>query len=182
MNSRLALILGIFTGVIYLTNREEVLGTLLGPVTALTANITFYLLNLIKMDVMQEASIIYHPGGFAYEIYYRCTGFLPVACLSVFILAHPGNIRYKLAGLALGVPLLLLLNFFRLVNLFIIGVTRPNYFDFAHNVLWNGIIILVVFGYWLAWKNWVEKPGTHHTRLTQNDRKGIKKGYSIPKI
>jgi len=181
MKSRFGLILGIFIGVVLLTYREEVLGTLLGPITALTANTTFFLLDLIMMDVVQEASIIYHPGGFAYEIYYRCTGFLPVACLTVFILAYPGNFQHKLVGLAIGIPLLILLNLVRLVNLFIIGVVWPNYFDFAHDVLWNSIVILVVLGFWLIWKNWAHPPIVHGDRFSRTELTGLRNGFRFPK-
>lgn len=180
MNSRFGLILGVFTGVVLLTYREEALGALLGPVTALTANVTFFILDLIRMEVEQEASIIYQPGGFAYEIYYRCTGFLPVACLSVFILAYPGNFRHKFAGLALGIPLLILLNLVRLVHIFIIGVTRPAYFDFAHNVLWNGIILLAVLGFWLIWKNRADATIKHDCPFSQTKPERIANRLPFP--
>jgi exosortase/archaeosortase family protein len=156
MNSRYGLLLGLFSAIVILTYREEVLGALLGPVTAMTANTTFLILHLLKMNVVQEGTIIYQPGGFAYEIYYRCTGFLPVAGLAICILAHSGKIREKLIGLSIGIPFLILLNFVRLVHLFIVGVIKPTYFDFAHNIIWNTIIILVVLGFWLTWKSRID--------------------------
>lgn len=154
MSFRFVFKMFIFTGLVLLTYQEDVLGLLLNPLTTLTANITFVLLKLIGMDVVREASVIFQPGGFSYEIYFRCTGFLPVACLTVSILAHSGCLRHKLIGLAVGIPLLILLNLVRLVHLFIIGVTRPDLFDFAHSVLWESAIILAVIGCWFIWKKW----------------------------
>lgn len=156
INLRFAVTLIIFAGVVFLTYREDILGAFLGRLTTLTASTTFVLLELLSIDVVQEATVIYQPGGFAYEIYYRCTGFLPVACLAVSILAYPGYLRHKLAGLAVAIPLLILLNLVRLVHLFLIGVAKPELFGLAHRVLWEGTMILAVLGLWLAWKKWVQ--------------------------
>jgi exosortase/archaeosortase family protein len=154
MNLRFVVTLIIFAGAVFLTYREEVLGPLLGSLTTLTAKTTFVLLELLRINVTREVSVIYQPGGFAYEIDYRCTGVLPVACLAVAILAYPGYLRHKLAGLAVGIPLLIGLNLVRLVHLFLIGVTRPELFELAHPVLWNGAMILGVLGLWWAWRRW----------------------------
>ena len=154
MDFRFATKMSIFTGLVFLIYREEVLGPLLGPLTTLTASITFALLKLAGMEVMREASVIFQPEGFKYEIYYRCIGFLPVAYLTVSILAYSGLMKYKLIGLAIGIPFLIALNLVRLVHLFFIGVIRPDLFDLAHNVLWEGAIILTVIGYWFIWKKW----------------------------
>lgn len=179
MNLRFVFIVGIFTGVVLLTYREEVLGSLLGPLTALTASTTFVLLDLIGVDVLREASVIYQPGGFAYEIYYRCTGFLPVACLTVSILAHSGCLRHKLAGLAVGIPFLIILNLVRLVHLFLIGVTRPDLLDLAHSVLWEGGIILAVLGFWLIWKKWAYTQSLHSRRSSQTNPERVRAIHSV---
>lgn len=109
-----------FALVLFCVYREEQLGSLLTPFTVLTANMTLSLLHLSGMDaVVKAATQIHHPDGFAYEIYYRCIGFLPVTIFTVSIMAYPGAMTKKILGLFLGVPILVAINFIRLVRLFL---------------------------------------------------------------
>ena len=140
-----------FAGVALLTYREDVLGAPLAPVTMWAARVTLALLHWLGIEATRVATVISHPSGFAYEIYYRCTGFLPVAFLTTAILATPGHWRRKLVGLAVGVPALIAVNLTRLVHLFYLGVHNPATFDFAHSVLWEGFLILAILGLWLGW-------------------------------
>ena len=64
------------------------------------------MLRLTGMDVVREAATMYQPGGFSYWLNYSCTGILPVTFLVVAVLAYPGRLRFKMRGIALGVPLL----------------------------------------------------------------------------
>ena len=151
---RFAAVLAGFVGVVLLTYREEVLGSALAPLTSLTAQMTLALLRLTGIAVEHGATYLYHPEGFGYEIYFRCTGFLPVAFLTVSILAYPALPREKCLGLAVGVPLLVALNLIRLVHLFYVGVYQPALFDFVHAVAWEGSIILAIIVIWLRWTMW----------------------------
>lgn len=147
-NLRFAGVMSVFVGVVLLTCREVVLTPLLAPLTTLTAQTTLALLHWFGMEAVRVATLIYHPDGFAYEIYYRCTGFLPVAFLGVSILSYPGSLRRKCIGLVLGVPILIVLNLVRLVHLFYIGVHNPAVFNFAHGLFWEAVLILMIFGLW----------------------------------
>src|SRR6267378_2394751 len=153
-----AVVFTVLAVAVFLAYREEFLGRWLEDLTALTASASFWTLERMGIGVEQKGTVISHAGGFAYEIYYRCTGFLPGCCLAVSILAYPGNWRRKLIGLALGIPLVFLLNLLRLVHLFVIGVASPEWFDFAHRYAWEGAMILAVVGLWLAWRGWVWAP------------------------
>jgi exosortase H (IPTLxxWG-CTERM-specific) len=153
-NLRFAAVMIGFVGVVFLTYREDVLGPLFTPLTLMTARTILALLQLSGIEVARLGTVISHPHGFAYEIYYRCTGFLPVTFFTVSILAYPGVLRCKVVGLAVGVPILVALNFTRLIHLFYIGVYDPAIYHLAHKVLWEGFIILAVFGLWLGWRQW----------------------------
>lgn len=156
LNLRFAVVMGVFLGVVLLTYREHGLGSLLAPATTLTAQMTLVILHWLGMEAVRVGTVISHAGGFAYEIYYRCTGFLPVAFLSVSILASPGMLVRKFAGLVVGVPIVIGLNLTRLVHLFYLGVYDPTTFDWAHEVLWEGLIVLAVFGIWFCSTRWPE--------------------------
>lgn len=157
LNLRFAAVMLGFVGVVWFTYREEVLGSLLAPLTTLTAQITIALLNWLGMEAVRLVTVISHPDGFAYEIYYRCIGLLPVAVLTVSILAYPGPLRQKLVALAVGVPILIALNLMRLVHLFYLGVHNPAAFDIAHAIVWETLLIVAIIGIWMGWARWSDK-------------------------
>lgn len=142
--------------VIFAVDRAEVLGPLLVPLTELTTSTTMMALEALGIRAEREAFVIFQPAGFAYEIHYRCTGFLPVAIFVVATLAYPARLRQKFIGLGVGITMLFGANLLRLVDLFLIGISRPEYFEFMHEVLWQGIMGLAVFGLWLGWSKWVQ--------------------------
>ena len=157
MNLRFIATLSVFTGAILPCYREEILGSLLGSLTSATTTATLGWLQLLGLDVLRETSVIYEPGGFAYEIIFKCTGFLPTAFFIVAVLAYTGSPRKKLTGLTFGIPTLLLINQLRLVHLFLVGAVYPQYFHLAHSILWEIAMVLSVLGIWLVWKKWVEQ-------------------------
>ncbi len=154
LNLRFTVVMAVFVGVVLLTYREDMLGSLLTPLMMLTAQITVALLHWLGMEAVRVATVISHPDGFAYDIYYLCTGFLPVVFLTASIFAFPGPLRRKCVGLAVGVPILIGLNLARLVHLFYLGVHNPAAFELAHTVVWEGFLILAIFGIWLGWTRW----------------------------
>lgn len=159
LHLRFVAVMTVFVGVVLLTHGDDTLGSLLAPLTALTTQMTLPVLQWSGMEATRAAAVISHPGGFAYEITYRCTGFLPVAFLTMSILASPGSLQRKVIGLVVGVPILFGLNLARLVHLFYVGVYDPAAFHVAHTLLWEGCLILVTVGLWLGWMRWSESRG-----------------------
>lgn len=141
--------------------REDLLGRLLGPWEELTARMTLAVLHALKMEAVRIGSQIHHPGGFAYEIYYRCTALLPAAILAALTAATPVSVRSKLIGVCAGIPLLVALNLIRLVQLFHIGVFHPALFDLTHGWVWEFILMMAALGIWWRWSRWA----TYSNRL-----------------
>ena len=131
--------------------RASVLGPPLAGVCVLTTKAVFGALQMMGVPATLNGTILEHPSGFACEVYFRCTGFLPVVCLTVAILASPGRTLRKLGGIALGVPLLLTLNLVRIVHVFVVGATRPELFELIHGVVWEATIVAAVIGIWWTW-------------------------------
>ena len=154
LNRRFSLVIFTFVAIVFVIYRDGVLGPLLAPVTVFTAQATLALLHVLGIEAARFGTVISHPGGFAYDIHYRCTGVLPVAFLVVSILAYPRPLPPRLVGVAIGVPLLIALNFVRLVHLFQVGVQHPAAYHLLHKVLWEGVIVAAVLGLWLSWRRW----------------------------
>lgn len=156
---RFVAVLATFAAVVLLVHREEeILGALLAPVTLWTAETTIRLLDVLGIEAVRQSTLFFGPQGVIYEIYYGCTGVLPVVTFAVALLALPGcSWRRRLVGLLLGVPLILAANLVRLVHLFHLGVHRPEWFPLAHSVLWEAGLVILVATAWLTWTAWAHK-------------------------
>lgn len=152
---RLAVALAVFAVVALLAYRDAVLGKLLAGLSMWTAGAAHAALGGLGIDAVRDGAVLYRPGGFAVEVYYRCTGVLPAAFLATVVLASRAGWRRRLLGVATLVPLVGALNLLRLVHLFALGAARPELFDFAHRVVWEGAMLVAVLGLWQAWDRWV---------------------------
>ena len=152
-NGRFLIRVVAFLGVFLLFYREEAIGRLLAPLSLATARAAAGVLEFSGMEVVRSLSELRHPSGFAYEVYYRCTGLLPVVILTICTLAYPAPLKPKAVGLVIGIPLLLSLNLARLAHLFYIGVHSPDLFDLAHSILWEAMLIGATLGFFWRWSS-----------------------------
>jgi len=143
-----------FMSVFLLVYRQDLIGRLLGPWVELTARITVALLHFLGVEALRAGGQVHHPGGFAYEIYYRCTAVLPAALLAALTFASTASLGRQVIGMALGVCVLIALNLVRLVHLFLLGVYRPALFEVTHGVVWELILIMATLGLWWMWSRW----------------------------
>ena len=128
----------------------------LGWPTQLTADLTAKGLTVLAVNHLQHGTVIFQLDGFAYEIYYRCIGCVPVIVLMTGVFVWPAKLLHKIVGLSIGIPLLLALNIARLLHLFTVGVNHPEYFWLAHRVLWEAAMLVttaLTWAYWLKWSN-----------------------------
>ncbi len=148
---RFGLVLAALLALVLFTPRAPVLRGILVPLDFLTAEATAILLQAGGMEVARAGAVLSHPSGFAYEIYWRCTGLLPAVFLAGLILASPGRARRKVVGVAAGVAIVLAVNLVRLAHLFSVGVRYPAAFQVTHSVIWESGTVVLVLGLWLAW-------------------------------
>jgi exosortase/archaeosortase family protein len=131
----------------------------LAPLTGLVASLVQAMLHPLGIEAVRAGGTLYVPGVFGYEITVGCTGLVAGAVLTVAIVASPGARAAKTWGLLVGVPLVLAVNLLRLAHLFYIGIHAPWRFALAHSVVWEGAVVLVTFGVWLAWTRWSAPAG-----------------------
>ncbi len=148
---RFGLAMAVFAAAFLGLDRNPALGHRLAPLDSLTAEAAAHLIDWTGLEVHRQGAVLSHPGGFSYEIYYRCTGLVVVAFLAAGLLALPGGRRAKAWGLALGASMVTALNLLRLTALFWIGVRLPPVFDFAHRAVGEAAMLLAVLAFWMVW-------------------------------
>ena len=92
-----------------------------------------------------------HGKGFAVDVKNGCNGVEAMLILVAAVLAFPASWRQRLAGIAIGVAVIQILNLVRVVSLFWLGVHRPDIFETFHTAVWQTILILVAVVVFLLW-------------------------------
>jgi len=121
-------------------------------VTGATAGI----LHLFDSDV----NAYYPPGGDYYVassaqnrtiIGLECTGIIPMLILIAAVIAYPSTLKRKAMGIVIGLIILYIANVIRTVTLFAIYANARGFFDVAHNIIWQAVMILLAVAIWLVW-------------------------------
>ena len=91
------------------------------------------------------------------EIKKGCEGVEAMFLLAAVLLAYPMAWRRKSAGVVLGCLLLYALNLLRIVSLYYLSVLRPGWFNLFHVAVWQAVIVL---SGWLFFMFWIRRePG-----------------------
>ena len=107
-------------------------------------------LNLLSLKATATGTLL-SVEGFSAQIDDVCTGIFIVAIYLSAVLAYPSRAREKLRGLLLGASAILILNLIRVVSLMYIGVYLPQFFETAHLLVWQSLIIFTTLLVWLYW-------------------------------
>ncbi|GFO62800.1 exosortase/archaeosortase family protein [Geomonas paludis] len=109
-------------------------------------------------------------NGFAMRIINQCTAVDYMAILATAILLYTRHsLSYRLLGLAIAVPAVVLANALRLLISGVVGSFSRPAFDFAHDYLWVIGFALIVFAIWTLWVNgrfFVSKSAARRVGLT----------------
>ncbi|THU03668.1 exosortase H [Lampropedia puyangensis] len=144
----LALQLGLF-GLNMLNVVQE---TVVLPWTALLAKICAYLVTTFDATAMAAGKVLWNPSnGFGVSIEPGCNGV--EACIVLFsaIMAYPSSWRAKGAGIVIGFFAIQAVNVVRVISLFYLGQWNDTAFKFAHEYLWQALIMIDVLIVWLLW-------------------------------
>jgi exosortase/archaeosortase family protein len=80
-----------------------------------------------------------------------CTALIPTAIFIAAVLAYPCRIRDKVLGILFGIVAISAVNLVRTVTLFFIGTSFPGFFETAHFLIWQSLVIVISIGLWLLW-------------------------------
>jgi exosortase H (IPTLxxWG-CTERM-specific) len=117
------------------------------------ARVSGAILSLLGQDITVTGRTISSPD-FSVEVYAGCDGIEPIALFVCAVLAFPAAFLRKIPGIIAGTLLLAVLNFVRVVSLFLIGVYFPKAFLFMHLDVWQAMFILFAIVFWILWLRW----------------------------
>lgn len=110
--------------------------------TVLLTKISAAALNILGFSVKWDArTLSTTAGSFTVLVGNGCNGAWAHLIFLASVLAYPATWKEKLLGLAVGQPVLVVLNVVRVVSLFLIGVYAPTIFRAAHVYVWQFLII-----------------------------------------
>jgi exosortase/archaeosortase family protein len=122
----------------------------LGPVQRALAGSATWLAGLTGSAAKVLADKI-TVGSLVIDINYECTGVYVLLILCVFLLAYPASWRARIAGAAIGIAALTLLNIFRIAVLVRVAETEPALFDYLHEYVWQGLFLVLTVAYAMSW-------------------------------
>lgn len=117
------------------------------------AKVSGDVLSLLGQDITVAGRTISSPR-FSVEVYSGCDGIEPIALFVCAVLAFPASFVRKIPGIIAGTLLLAVLNFVRVVSLFLIGVYFPKAFLIMHLDVWQALFILFAVIFWILWLRW----------------------------
>src|ERR1041385_6717025 len=122
------------------------------PWTNTLAAISASVVKLFDPQVLAHGKVLQSlRNGFAVSIEAGCNGVEATIVLVAAMLAFPATWRRKLAGLAIGIVAVQGLNVVRVISLFYLGQWSQDAFEFAHQYVWQALIMLDVLIIWLLW-------------------------------
>lgn len=135
----------------YTLLRTSVMREFVGePLAMAFAAIGGFVLNLLTLKATTSGTVL-AVEGFAARIDDVCTGIFVVAIYLSAVLAYPSRPKEKLKGLLLGASAILGANLIRVVSLMFIGRYFPSFFETAHLLIWQSVIIFFALLVWFYW-------------------------------
>jgi len=127
------------------------------PYTAFIARSAGTILRAFGEDLTVRGCLLTSPR-FSVSIFNGCNGLITTMILVAGVLAFPTGWRAKLIGVVGGIFGVQIINMVRIVSLYYIGAFFPEYFNDAHVVVWQTIVILAGIALWVSWANLVAIP------------------------
>lgn len=140
-----------FLVLFFLIIRTDWFGDTIGePYTRFVAAASRLFLRLIGVQAHGSGCVIASPE-FTVSILNVCNGLEATAIFFATVLAFPASWKNKLIGLAIGYPVIYLINILRIAALFLIGYKVPRVFETVHYYYAQAFVILATVGVWLVW-------------------------------
>jgi exosortase/archaeosortase family protein len=126
------------------------------PWTHLQALVSSAVLNLLGFDTWTQQSLLLS-DALQLDIKQGCDGLEPTAFFLLAVLAVPFPWRTKWVGWGLGLLALALLNFARIIGLYLAGIYWPDGFEFLHLHGGFALFFILTLLLWVTWVNWATR-------------------------
>jgi exosortase H (IPTLxxWG-CTERM-specific) len=120
------------------------------PIVSFYAAASGKILALLGYDISVKGTMICS-SGLDLNIKRGCDAIEATALFAAAILAFPVPFRRKIVGLIVGIVTLILVNFIRIITLYIAGHRYPALFNFLHDQIWQVIYIAIAVLLLLLW-------------------------------
>jgi len=122
------------------------------PWTTLLAKACSSLVTMFDASAMSQGKVLFNSKtGFGVSIEPGCNGVEACIVLIAAMFAFPAPWRHRMLGLVIGFIAVQSLNMVRVISLFYLGQWSQRAFEFFHEYLWQGLIMLDVLVVWLLW-------------------------------
>jgi exosortase H (IPTLxxWG-CTERM-specific) len=110
------------------------------------------LIHLCRGHADASGAVLRSPStGLAIEMKDGCNGVNVTVLLCAALLAFPASWNQKAKGLLIGCAAIQLVNLLRFISLFYLLQYNQAWFDFAHNYLWESLIMLDALAVFWMW-------------------------------
>ncbi len=99
-------------------------------------------LTLAGDKVRSEGSIIF-TETVRMDIARGCDGIETWLLMVTAFLTYPMSVNKRVGAVAWGSLIVFVLNYIRIVSMFYVVIRRPGWFDFVHDTLWQGGMVMV---------------------------------------
>lgn len=128
------------------------------PWTQFLAEMSSYLVRLFDTDAIAQGIVLRdRQSGFAVSIQPGCNGIEAIIVLIAAIFAYPASVKAKINGIIGGFFAIQLLNVLRIISLFYLGQWNQTAFDWAHQYVWQVLIMLDVLLIFIIWIRLISK-------------------------
>lgn len=122
------------------------------PLTAGIAWVCVQLLSWLDPSVTAYGKVLMDASsGFGVSIEPGCNGVEACIVLVAAMLAFPARWQHRLIGIVVGIVAIQAFNLVRIVSLFYLGQWNMDWFHFAHEYLWQALIMLDALFVFLLW-------------------------------
>jgi exosortase/archaeosortase family protein len=147
---RVALFFAVLAALAFLGNIELGRRIMIEPMTRASVAAARLLINGLGGTAQSDETLLLGPGVML-DVKDGCNGVIAMILFTGAVVAHEATPIAKLIGLAIGIPVIWVVNLLRIVSLYVVEMIVPSMLEFFHIYFFQTLIIICVAFLWYAW-------------------------------